>query len=584
MNINNLLESCNWDVSNFLIFSSNVFDSLIYYSHLLPLIISLVSGFVVLLADSKNLANRVFVSIMLFFSVWVFSDLVLWASEKPSYIMFFWTLTILFEPMIYAGCFYLLYVVIYKKDLPDLLKLGLFLILAPTIILAPTKYAIESFDLTNCNREVVQGIAVNYGLGTELLLILAILILTSIAYTKSSGNSTKKQIVTASIGILLFLVLFSLGNIMGTFTDDWKIGQYGILGMPILVIFFSYAAVKFNILNVKIIGAQLLVSGLSLLIGSLLFVVKSTPSLIISSITFVLSIFFGYFLIRSVKKEVEIREYALNLAEDLSKSNDKLFELNKKLKELDRQKTEFVSMASHQLRTPLTAIKGYSSMLLEGSFGELSEKSRGAVDVVYQSSQRLVSVIEDFLNITRIELGKMKYDVTVFDIRDLVKNVTDELIPFAKRKKLNLVVNLGRGAYQVSADYGKMSQVVSNVIDNAIKYTPAGSVSVEVTKPSGDSKHIHINVKDTGVGIAAESIPKLFQKFIRADEVGKTHITGTGLGLYVVKQILDAHKGTISIESPGVGKGTTFSIVLNSYQETSDQETQEDISEFADNL
>jgi signal transduction histidine kinase len=196
----------------------------------------------------------------------------------------------------------------------------------------------------------------------------------------------------------------------------------------------------------------------------------------------------------------------------------------------------------------------------------MSEKSRGAVDVIFQSSQRLVNVIEDFLNITRIELGKMKYDMTVIDLAEMMKVLEGELAPYAKRKKIDFSIKLESSHFHTYADYGKLSQVVSNVIDNAIKYTPTGSVHVVVSRPQSDPKNIHVTVKDTGVGIKAESIPKLFQKFIRADEVGATHISGTGLGLYVAKQIIEAHKGDIRIESEGVGKGSTFTITIPIYE------------------
>ncbi|MCE9628730.1 MAG: HAMP domain-containing histidine kinase [Candidatus Vogelbacteria bacterium] len=557
-------------------------SGLIYYSHATSAIVAICLGLFVYWKNDKSLLSRILLSLSVFYLLWAFLNLMIWSGyAHGNLIMFAWSQIEVFSIPLFFLSFYFIYVFIEDRDLNIRWKALAMLLLLPAVIYAATPFHLQSYDIQEC----ISVEAETYMTYVKFLKIsISLIIITYSSYKFYILRNRRREIVILTLGSLVFLYSFFLSSIISDQTVDYRYELYGLFGMIVFIGTLVYLIIIKQAFNIKVIAGQFLVIALIILTGSQLFFVRNTTSQILSVITLLFTSFFGYFLIKSVNKEVETSKYALSLAEDLSKSNDKLFELNKKLKELDRQKTEFVSMASHQLRTPLTAIKGYSSMLLEGSFGELSEKTKGAVDVIYQSSQRLVSVIEDFLNITRIELGKMKYDVTIFDIRDLVKNVTDELIPFAKRKKLNLVVNLGRGAYQVSADYGKMSQVVSNVIDNAIKYTPAGSVSVEVTKPSGDSKHIHINVKDTGVGIAAESIPKLFKKFIRADEVGKTHITGTGLGLYVVKQILDAHKGTISIESPGVGKGTTFSIVLNSYQETSDQETQEDISEFADSL
>ena len=243
------------------------------------------------------------------------------------------------------------------------------------------------------------------------------------------------------------------------------------------------------------------------------------------------------------------------VALDRSVLDQQLKEANDKLKELDKQKTEFVSIASHQLRSPLTAIKGYSSLILEGSFGPISDKVKEAVDVVFQSSQKLVLVIEDFLDITRIELGKMKYEMNKVDLQEIVSQVVNELRHSVESHDLELKYKPDTKKYWILGDKGKISQVVGNMIDNAMKYTKEGTISVLVSNEKGN---IRLMVKDTGVGIPPDIISKLFQKFARAKDASKVNITGTGLGLFVAKQIVDAHKGKIWAESEGLGKGSTF--------------------------
>ena len=240
---------------------------------------------------------------------------------------------------------------------------------------------------------------------------------------------------------------------------------------------------------------------------------------------------------------------------------------NEKLKELDIKKTEFVSIASHQLRSPLTAIKGYSSMVLEGSFGEISDKVRGAVDRVFQSSQKLVLVIEDFLNISRIELGTMKYEWSDFDFRETVEGVVRDMCQTVEKNGLKLLFDYDTNLkYLVHGDLGKLTQVVSNLIDNAVKYTPAspadGKLGIIKVKLEKKLDKVRLSVADTGIGINEETMSKLFEKFSRASDAGKTNIAGTGLGLYVAKQIIDAHKGKIWAESEGVGKGSTFVVEI----------------------
>ncbi len=235
---------------------------------------------------------------------------------------------------------------------------------------------------------------------------------------------------------------------------------------------------------------------------------------------------------------------------------------NEKLKELDRQKTEFVSIASHQLRSPLTAIKGYSSMLLEGSFGPVGEKAREAIDRVFQSSQKLVLVIEDFLNISRIELGTMKYEWGNVDFEKMTSDIVGDVRHNLEQNGLQInfkAFPAPVGTYTITADSGKISQVVSNLIDNANKYTKQGGIDITLSK---EGNAIRLTVKDTGVGIDPTTMPKLFAKFSRSNDAGKINIKGTGLGLYVAKQIVDAHHGKIWAESEGVGKGSTFIVEL----------------------
>lgn len=246
------------------------------------------------------------------------------------------------------------------------------------------------------------------------------------------------------------------------------------------------------------------------------------------------------------------------LYEQLGITNSELTEANKRLRELDQMKSEFLSFATHQLRSPLTAIKGYASLILEGSFGTVSETVHGAVDKIFQSSQALVGVVEDFLNISRIEQGRMKYDFSTVDLKRVAEEVIDEQMPAIKQHKLATAFAVDeREDYSVRADFGKIKQVVGNIIDNAIKYTPQGSITVTLAR--NDANHtITLAVADTGLGITKDALPMLFEKFERARNARQTNVSGTGLGLYLAKEIMKAHRGHVWAESQGEGKGSTF--------------------------
>jgi signal transduction histidine kinase len=252
-----------------------------------------------------------------------------------------------------------------------------------------------------------------------------------------------------------------------------------------------------------------------------------------------------------VKKEIEQREKIEKLALDLEKANVRL-------RELDNLKSEFLSFASHQLRSPLTAIHGYTSMLLEGDFGEIPEKIKPTVETLDKSSQSLIKIVNDFLNISRIEQGRMQYDFSQFDLKELVEEVIAEQRPNVEVKGLAFTfIPEQSDSYSVNADRGKLKQVIGNILDNSIKYTPSGSIQVSLNHKTGLAT---ISITDTGIGIDPEEIPKLFSKFSRAKDAHKTNVTGTGLGLFVAKQMIEAQKGKIWVESKGKGTGSTFFI------------------------
>lgn len=232
---------------------------------------------------------------------------------------------------------------------------------------------------------------------------------------------------------------------------------------------------------------------------------------------------------------------------------------NDRLKELDQLKSEFLSVASHQLRAPITAIRGYTSLLLEGDYGAPPDPMKEPLRRIEESARNMASSIEDYLDISRIEQGRMKYEKSDFNVVELAQKVIDEMSPVASRKGLTLSLTPFGESLMVNADVGKIKQVISNLVDNAIKYTEKGGVTVTFAKESGKAR---ILISDTGVGIAPDEIDGLFEKFKRARNANKVNTSGTGLGLYVAKQLIAGHNGSIHIESGGLGKGSSFIIEL----------------------
>lgn len=252
----------------------------------------------------------------------------------------------------------------------------------------------------------------------------------------------------------------------------------------------------------------------------------------------------------------ETKNFNKKLKKEIRFATKELSQANEKLKKLDQAKSEFISIASHQLRTPLTVIKGYVSMMIEGSFGKISPDQKDSLNKVFQSSERLISLIESLLNISRIESGRLKFSYEIMNFEELVESVIEELETNAEKKKLKLVYKKPKKALpKVRIDREKIRQVVMNLTDNAIKYTEKGEVEIELKLIKNK---ILFSVSDSGMGIEEGDMINLFKKFSRGQGTSVIHTEGTGLGLYVAKQMIESHKGKIWAESKGKGRGAKF--------------------------
>lgn len=234
--------------------------------------------------------------------------------------------------------------------------------------------------------------------------------------------------------------------------------------------------------------------------------------------------------------------------------------------EVDRMKSEFISLASHQLRTPLSAIKTYSHMLSEGYMGKLNEDQKKALNTIIGASNRMNELISTLLNITRIESGTIAYNPKLFKLSDVISELLPELSLMAKSKEIELsLVTRGKASLKIKTDPLIVKEVVMNLTSNAIKYTPEnGQVSIVLHTRRAD---IMVQIKDSGWGIPKQSQDQVFSKFFRAQNIVKRETTGTGLGLYLVKGLVDTLGGKIWFKSEE-GKGTSFYFTLPRAQRT----------------
>lgn len=259
-------------------------------------------------------------------------------------------------------------------------------------------------------------------------------------------------------------------------------------------------------------------------------------------------------MMQALANQMGIVTRNLMFYDQIRAANDQLQIANEKLMELDKLKSEFISIASHQLRTPLTIIKGYLSLIMEGSYGPYSQPIGQTLQNIFESSQRLIALVNDLLDISRIESGRMIFDLQVIDLNQLVRTVVDELKLNAEKKDLKFSYEAPAVPVMVNADASKLRQVVFNLVDNSIKYTHKGFVKVGLHLKDNEAT---FDVTDSGVGVPPEVMGRLFEKFSRGSQA-LTNSEGTGLGLFIAKKIIEALGGKIGAESDGAEKGSRF--------------------------
>ncbi len=532
------IQMCDWGTAKFLIFSNNVFGNLVYYSHLLPLIISLLLALFIFFKNKKLLSTRWFAITIILLSIWLFSDLVLWANEKPSLIMFFWSLLVLIEPMIYAGTLFFTYALIDGKDISFRKKLIIFGLLLPTVILTSTRFALTEYDLTNCNREAIEGNLAFYGYAIEILFSLWILGFGIKRFIQFKDRAEKIKVALITSGAVFFLLSFAMGNVVGSLIRNWEIGQYGLFGIPVFMAMLAYLIVKYHLFNTKLIATQLLITALWILTFAILFLRRIESVQIVVVITLFFFTILGYLLIRSVKREIQLRE-SLQIANE-GQSN-------------------LIHIMNHQIKGYLSKSRNiFAELLSENGYG-INDESRPMIKEGFESLTEGVGFVQQVLNGSSAETGTLIYAKNRFDMKELVEDTIQGQKDSALKAGLAYESKIDDGNYNMIGDNVQIKESVRNLIDNSIRYTQSGGLKIHLSR--NDDK-ILFSVEDTGVGIAPEDRAKLFTKGGRGKDSLKYNVNSTGYGLAFVKAVVEAHKGRVWVDSKGANQGSTFYMEL----------------------
>jgi signal transduction histidine kinase len=381
-------------------------------------------------------------------------------------------------------------------------------------------------------------------------------------YQLSTDSHTRSQVRLIMLGSVLSTAPALMSELvfpsLGIYTYTWL----GPLFSSVLVISIFIAIIRYHLFDLKVVITEIISFGVWMYF-LIKFLLSDTWQVQVTNLVYLLSLLFiGILLVQSVLKEVIERRRVDQLTIDMKATFDKLKTVNASLIEIDRQKTKFLSLATHQIRGPLTSIKGYTSMIFEGDYGELPDKLKEPLTKMYQLSQSLVSIVEDFLNTSKMDGFHISYQYSLFNIDELVNAIIDDMKQSLSKTKAKLLYDVTCGnTCMIHGDKEKIRQIFHNLIENAIKYTQDGEIKIS-TKRAGEK--IIFKISDTGIGMSNETISHIFKKFSRAEKIGEeTHISGSGLGLYVAKEMVKGHHGKIWAESPGEGKGSTFFVELD---------------------
>lgn len=528
--------------------------------------LDLALGLFVFLKNPKERVNKSFAMFSLAVLIWINASFFQDELKNPEWMFFL--LKVDFASAIFASLFLLLFCLdVSKTEIVNRPYVRRMLIAIPvlfSVLIFSTRLIVSGYEILqgvinpvlgsgHIIYDVFIGLSLSLGMGT-------------IAWKyRKSLEVDKSKFIYLFTGFFISSIIAFVTNVL--LTDYIKntpyynlYSRFGSFSAIFMIMFSGYAIVKHRLLNLKIIATELLSMGI--LVFSLFQVLKSqnVSALVTNGIIFAVILVFVVMLVRSVENEVKRKEELQHLSERLAAANEKL-------RELDQARAEFMSMASHQLQTPLTAIKGFSSLLLEKTEGDLTTRQEAMLKKITVSSERMVQLVEDYLNLSRIESGKMEFRFAKCRLEDICQEVVDTLALKAKGNNLSLRFNKPDSSLpSVMIDGPKVREVISNIVDNAIKYTPEGSVTVSMKlrkKKLGEkSDFIRVTVADTGMGISSSDIPNLFAKFSRVKDEQHLKVKGTGLGLYVGKVMIEANGGRIWAESEGVGKGSRFIVEM----------------------
>jgi len=378
------------------------------------------------------------------------------------------------------------------------------------------------------------------------------------SYKVSQNRTFKFQI------LYIFLAeIFGVGGgITNFFPQIFNVYPFGNYLVILYLFFISYAISKYHLFDIRVIATELLSLMICVILLIKVLLSNTVQDGLINGSIFVGVTLFSLLLVRSVIHEVEQKKKIEAMADDIKRAYEVEKQAKEELEHLDEAKSQFIMATQHHLRTPLTALKGYLSMVIEGDFGKVSPTIKEKLSFCFISTNRLIKLVNEFLDVSKFQLGRNVFDLKEASLDVILQEAFDEVKPEAEKKKIYLRLEKpAEITEKIMADPIKLGEAFYNLIDNAVKYTEKGGVTVNLQKMS--NQILRITIVDTGIGMTPEEVKNVFgRQFERGKEAKKVYALGRGIGLYIAANIIKAHNGKVWAESPGPSKGSMFYVEL----------------------
>lgn len=534
------------------IIDTTIAPNLLFYSYIPIVIISIFFGIFIFTKDSKNLKNKLLLSLTSVFSLWILNILLQWIASPISIVHFSWQISAIIEIFIPILTIYLGYVLMTDKDLPYTLKVLFSLLIIAVSILTPTQYNIEYFDFVNCQSVIGPLLGLIYSFEIASIFILWFLAFREKLFSKSGADGIKKTVIIL-LGTSFLLSIFAASNLIGEFTQDYQFNLIGPIGMVLFIGLLTFLIIRFQTFHVRLFGAQALVIGLVTLIGSKLFTAEVGVNKNITFVTLGFVCIFGYYLIKSVKKEIETRERIEKLAGELDRAAHTLHEANEGQKNL-------IHIMNHQIKGYLAVGRNIFAELATGDYGQVAEEAKPLLTKGFDEMTDGVEYVQSVLRGESAKSGTLPFDMKPMNLKPVIESLISKQKDVAEKKGLSFESTVADGKYNIIGDATQLEEAFKNLFTNAIKYnTPNGSIKMTLSETDGK---ILFTIKDTGIGISEEDQKNLFKPGGMGKNSIKYNTDAAGYGLAFVKPVIEAHKGGKIWYETEVGKGTTFFVEL----------------------